>query len=72
MDESVFGVIDTAGNVSEWCVTFFDREKNIRINKGSAWSYVDQDYARCAGRNGHSPADVADFRGFRMAVSLKK
>jgi serine/threonine protein kinase/formylglycine-generating enzyme required for sulfatase activity len=72
MDESVFGVMDTAGNVSEWCGTFFDRENNIRINKGSAWSYVDEDYARCAGRNGHSPADVADFRGFRMAVSLKK
>jgi len=72
LDESVFGVRDIAGNISEWCQTFFDQEKNIRINRGSAWSYVDEDYARCAGRNGHSPTDVADFRGFRMAVSLKK
>jgi len=72
LDESVFGVRDIAGNISEWCQTFFDQEKNIRINRGSAWSYVDEDYARCAGRNGHSPTDVADFRGFRMAVSIKK
>jgi formylglycine-generating enzyme required for sulfatase activity len=72
LDESVYGVQDIAGNVSEWCETFFDSEQNIRINKGSAWSYVDDDYARCAERNGHSPADVADFRGFRMALSKKK
>jgi serine/threonine protein kinase/formylglycine-generating enzyme required for sulfatase activity/DNA-directed RNA polymerase subunit RPC12/RpoP len=71
LDESVFGVRDIAGNISEWCQTFFDQEKNIRINRGSAWSYVDEDYARCAGRNGHSPTDVADFRGFRIAISIE-
>lgn len=70
LDESVYGVRDIAGNVSEWCQTFYDQEKNIRINRGSAWSYVDENYARCAGRNGHSPSDVADSRGFRMAVSI--
>ena len=72
LDVSVFGVRDIAGNVSEWCQTFFEKEKNIRINRGSAWSYVDEDFARCAGRNGHSPTDVADFRGFRMALSIRK
>lgn len=71
LDESVYGVRDIAGNVSEWCLTFYDQEKNIRINRGSAWSYVDENYARCAGKNGHSPSDVADFRGFRMAVSIE-
>jgi serine/threonine-protein kinase len=70
LDESVYGVMDSAGNVAEWCQTFFDQEKNIRITRGAAWSYVDEQYARCAGRNGHSPADVADFRGFRVAMSL--
>ena len=72
LDESVYGVRDIAGNVAEWCETFFDAEQNIRINKGAAWSYVDDDYARCAERNGHSPADVADFRGFRMVLSRKR
>jgi formylglycine-generating enzyme required for sulfatase activity len=72
LDESVFGVRDIAGSVSEWCQTFFDKEKNIRINRGSAWSYVDPDYARCAVRNGHSPTDVADFRGFRISMSIKE
>jgi serine/threonine protein kinase/formylglycine-generating enzyme required for sulfatase activity len=69
-DRSIYGVMDMAGNVSEWCNTFYDQRNNIRINRGAAWSFVEADYARCAARNGHSPSDVADFRGFRMAVSL--
>jgi len=72
LDESAFGVNGMAGNVSEWCKTFFDKEKNMRINKGSAWSYADKNFARCAGRNGHSPPDVSDSRGFRIAKSLRK
>jgi formylglycine-generating enzyme required for sulfatase activity len=72
LDESVYGVNDMAGNVSEWCNSYFDKDSNIRINRGSAWSYVDDDYARCAARNGHSPSSVADFRGFRMALSVEK
>jgi len=72
LDESVYGVIDMAGNVSEWCQTYYDQTKNIRINRGAAWSYVADDYARCASRNGHSPTDVADFRGFRLAADLVK
>jgi len=71
LDESVYGIMDIAGNVAEWCQTFFDQEKNIRITRGAAWSYADAQHARCAGRNGHSPADVADFRGFRVALSLE-
>ncbi len=71
LDESVYGVMDMAGNVSEWCQTYYDQDKNIRINCGAAWSYVAEDYARSAARNGHSPTDVADFRGFRLALSIK-
>jgi serine/threonine-protein kinase len=70
LDESVYGVMDMAGNVSEWCQTYYDQANNIRINRGAAWSYVAEDYARCAGRNGHSPADVADFRGFRVVAEI--
>ena len=70
LDESVYGVLDMAGNVSEWCQSYYDQAKNIRINRGAAWSYVAEDYARCASRNGHSPTDVADSRGFRMVVDL--
>jgi len=70
LDESIYGVMDMAGNVSEWCNTFYDRQNNIRINRGAAWSYAESDYARCAARNGHSPSDVAGFRGFRMVISL--
>jgi len=69
-DRSIYGVMDMAGNVSEWCNTFYEQRNNIRINRGAAWSFAEEDYARCASRNGHSPSDVADFRGFRMVVSL--
>ena len=68
-DTSIYGIQDMAGNVSEWCNTFYDQKNNIRINRGAAWSFAEADYARCAARNGHSPSDVADFRGFRMVVS---
>ncbi|MCX8043545.1 MAG: bifunctional serine/threonine-protein kinase/formylglycine-generating enzyme family protein [Desulfobacterota bacterium] len=71
LDESAYGVQDMAGNVSEWVQTFFDETKNIRISRGAAWSYGDEHFARCAGRNGASPSMVAPFRGFRIAVSLK-
>lgn len=71
LDESVYGVHDMAGNVCEWIQTFFDEEKNMRISRGAAWSYGDEHFARCAGRNGASPSMVAPFRGFRIAVSLK-
>jgi len=72
LDESVYGVQDMAGNVCEWVGTFFDEGKNIRISRGGAWSYGDENFARCAGRNGASPSMVAPFRGFRIAVSLKQ
>jgi formylglycine-generating enzyme required for sulfatase activity len=72
LDESVYGVQDTAGNVCEWSQTFFDEGKNIRISRGGAWSYGDESFARCAGRNGASPSTVAPFRGFRIAISIKQ
>ena len=71
LDESVYGVQDMAGNVCEWVQTFFDEAKNMRISRGGAWSYGDENFARCAGRNGASPSMVAPFRGFRIAVSVK-
>lgn len=71
LDESVYGVRDMAGNVSEWCGTLFDRERNIRVDRGAAWSFVDPNFARCAGRNGHGPADVADHRGFRVVLNIR-
>jgi formylglycine-generating enzyme required for sulfatase activity len=71
LDESVYGVNDMAGNLSEWCSSYFDKDSNIRIDRGSAWSYAEEDYARCAARNGHDPSSVADYRGFRMALSIE-
>jgi len=72
MDETVYGVKDMAGNVSEWCASFFDQQQNMRVTRGSAWSYADEDFARCTTRTGHTPSDVADYRGFRVVLNPQK
>ncbi len=72
LDESVYGVQDSAGNVSEWSKTFFDKEQNLRMYLGSAWGLHDEALARSAARKGHTPSSVADTLGFRIAISLKK
>jgi len=72
LDESVYGVQDLSGNVCEWVQTFFDEGKNMRVSRGAGWSYADEGFARCAGRNGTSPSAVAPFRGFRIAISIKE
>ncbi|MEI6128153.1 MAG: SUMF1/EgtB/PvdO family nonheme iron enzyme, partial [Pseudomonadota bacterium] len=72
LDESVYGVEDMAGNVSEWCQTFFDQQQSIVLYKGAGWAMADEKFARCAGRNGNIPEDVSDVRGFRIAISIKE
>lgn len=68
-DESVYGVNDMAGNVSEWCRGYFDESINMRISKGAAWSYFSKNDARSAARSGYNEDYVTDFRGFRMVLN---
>ena len=72
LDESIYGAEDMAGNLSEWCQTFYDQQKNIVLYKGAGWALADEKFARCAGRNGNIPEDVSDSRGFRIAISIKQ
>ena len=72
LDESVYGLVDTAGNVSEWCATFFDREQNLRMYRGASWGLLDASMARCAAAKGVNPSTVTASHGFRIALTLKK
>ena len=72
LDESVYGVRDIAGNVSEWCASFFDKEQNLRTYRGSSWGLLDESLARCASKKGVNPSSVTASHGFRIALTLKK
>jgi formylglycine-generating enzyme required for sulfatase activity len=41
VDESVFGVFDTAGSVAEWCLDWYDQPAERRHYAGGAWAYSD-------------------------------
>jgi len=72
LDESVYGVHDMAGNVSEWTASFLGHDQAIALFKGAGWSKIEEKFARCAGYNGDIPEAVDDSRGFRIAISIKE
>jgi hypothetical protein len=56
---------DLAGNVWEWCASFDNPERNLRVLRGGAWA-ADLDSARSANRNRYSPSNHAPGIGFRV------
>lgn len=73
--DSPFGVIDMAGNVSEWCVTDYVSKANDiyttaerRVVRGGSWG-SSHDLARVVDRFGRFPVDRDGLRGFRLARS---
>jgi formylglycine-generating enzyme required for sulfatase activity len=68
---SLYGVLDMAGNVWEWCLTEFENENNedisnnnIRVLRGGSW-FNDPQFVRSANRSRVHPTFVSDSRGFR-------
>ena len=60
-----FGLMDLAGNVWEWTMSWYDEKQRGRVLRGGSW-YFYQDLARCAYRNRNSP-HFSDFDfGFRL------
>lgn len=53
VDESVFGIFDLAGSVSEWCQDWYDASAGRRHYAGGAWAYSDDgENFRCWASNG--------------------
>jgi formylglycine-generating enzyme required for sulfatase activity len=78
---SLYGCLDMAGNVWEWCQSKYqsypydpDDGRNDpggsdrRVVRGGAWNF-NQGYARCASRNHFSPDLRGGDGGFRVMVS---
>jgi len=64
---SPYGCYDMAGNCVEWTASWYDKERNYKVIKGSC--YIDYDFmARCANRAGFEPPHRFGVIGFRCAL----
>ncbi|HNT54888.1 MAG TPA: SUMF1/EgtB/PvdO family nonheme iron enzyme, partial [Anaerolineaceae bacterium] len=59
------GLCDLAGNVWEWCASWYDRSETDRVVRGGAWSDARR-IARCASRY----RDVPDLFGYDLGFRL--
>ncbi|HTP09936.1 MAG TPA: SUMF1/EgtB/PvdO family nonheme iron enzyme, partial [Anaerolineae bacterium] len=79
--DSPYGVADMAGNVREWCHTFYqpypykaddgredESASGMRVLRGGSF-YANQWYVRCACRNDSRPDLRFDYFGFRVVIA---
>ena len=70
--DSVFGVVDMAGNVWEWCLTGYESKSNelngteARTMRGGSWDKGKIDFFRCDYVNSYDPSNSIDLVGFRI------
>jgi eukaryotic-like serine/threonine-protein kinase len=64
-DTSVYGMMDAAGAIREWCDSIFDPSGETRVLRGGAW-YFNPHYCRLAFRHGYLPYIVFTNFGFRL------
>jgi serine/threonine-protein kinase len=66
---SIYGMIDAAGNTSDWTDSWFDHRAAVRVLRGGSWNNVVGNL-RCAFRNRNVPGFRNSNFGFRPARSV--
>jgi formylglycine-generating enzyme required for sulfatase activity len=66
-DESAYGVLGMAGNVSEWTSTSSEDEPDLRLAAGGSWDSWDLSDARVHHRIPKNPSDRSSSLGIRCA-----
>ena len=67
---SPYGCYDMAGNVWDWCMDWYDEDKDSHILRGGSW-YNAPVYVRSAFRVGFTPSTRYYSIGFRCAQDLE-
>jgi formylglycine-generating enzyme required for sulfatase activity len=70
-DESVFGVRDMAGSVSEMTIGRTDPRYTYMPLRGGNWYTTEDQYFRIANRNGRPPSTAGIDTGFRLVADLE-
>ena len=59
------GISDLSGNVWEWCMDWYDKNRSSRVLRGGSWTDYEQ-FCRSAYRFAYPPGYRNDFIGFRL------
>lgn len=70
-DQSPYGVLGMAGNVSEWTASASEDEPDLRLAAGGSWDSWDLNDGRVYHRLPKNPTDRSSSLGFRCASSSR-
>ncbi|HVR96686.1 MAG TPA: formylglycine-generating enzyme family protein [Thermoanaerobaculia bacterium] len=70
-DESPYGILGMAGNVSEWTASASEDEPDLRLAAGGSWDSWDLNDGRVYHRLPKNPTDRSSSLGFRCASSAR-